>query len=198
MAVGLPANGSGADHLFLTEVLRASATRPGVEACIQCGTCGGSCPSAAAMDHTPRLLFALVRAGMRDEALRSNTPWMCLSCYFCTVRCPHVHPHPGRDVRHQVDCHARGRGRRAHGRGLLDDVRAQHPPLRAQLRDGPRGPALPAPPPHAPARPDRHGPEHGRPRADGFHASSHQAHRRIARNPRACCTACETQTEARA
>ena len=41
-----------------------------------------------AMDHTPRGLFALIRAGERDEVLRSNTPWMCLSCYHCVVRCP--------------------------------------------------------------------------------------------------------------
>jgi len=84
----LPEAGAGTDRRFLNEVLRASATSPGLEACIQCGTCGGSCPSGSAMEHTPRALFALVRAGMRDEALKSNTPWMCLSCYFCTVRCP--------------------------------------------------------------------------------------------------------------
>jgi Fe-S oxidoreductase len=40
------------------------------------------------MDHTPRGLFALIRAGKRDEVIRSNTPWMCLSCYHCVVRCP--------------------------------------------------------------------------------------------------------------
>jgi heterodisulfide reductase subunit C len=40
------------------------------------------------MDHTPRALFAMLRAGMREEVLRSNTPWMCVSCYYCTVRCP--------------------------------------------------------------------------------------------------------------
>jgi Fe-S oxidoreductase len=40
------------------------------------------------MDHTPRALFALIRAGERDEVIASNTPWMCLSCYHCTVRCP--------------------------------------------------------------------------------------------------------------
>ncbi len=56
--------------------------------CIQCGTCGGSCPSAADMDHTPRMLFAMIRAGMRDAVLASNTPWMCVSCHFCVVRCP--------------------------------------------------------------------------------------------------------------
>jgi heterodisulfide reductase subunit C len=56
--------------------------------CLQCGTCGGSCPSGADMDSTPRRLFALLMAGMDDEVLESNTPWHCVSCYYCTVRCP--------------------------------------------------------------------------------------------------------------
>jgi heterodisulfide reductase subunit C len=34
------------------------------------------------------MLFAMIRAGMRDEALSSNTPWICVSCYHCVVRCP--------------------------------------------------------------------------------------------------------------
>jgi heterodisulfide reductase subunit C len=59
-----------------------------LEMCIQCGTCGGSCPSAGAMDHTPRAIFAMLKEGMRDEVLKSNTPWMCVSCYYCMVRCP--------------------------------------------------------------------------------------------------------------
>jgi heterodisulfide reductase subunit C len=59
-----------------------------LEMCIQCGTCGGSCPVAMDMDHTPRMLFAMLRAGMREEVLRSNTPWICVSCYHCVVRCP--------------------------------------------------------------------------------------------------------------
>ncbi len=82
------AQGNRKSKRFLDEVTAVAATNPGLEACIQCGTCGGSCPSAADMDHTPRALFALTLAGLRDEALRSNTPWMCLSCYFCAVRCP--------------------------------------------------------------------------------------------------------------
>jgi heterodisulfide reductase subunit C len=73
---------------FLEEVSAATAGVARLEMCIQCGTCGGSCPSAADMDHTPRMLFAMVRAGMREEALKSNTPWICVSCYHCVVRCP--------------------------------------------------------------------------------------------------------------
>lgn len=68
-----------------------AALTPGIsrlDMCIQCGTCGGSCPSAAAMDHTPRMLFAMLRAGMREAVLQSNTFWMCVSCYHCVVRCP--------------------------------------------------------------------------------------------------------------
>jgi heterodisulfide reductase subunit C len=73
---------------FLEEVSARTAGVSRLEMCIQCGTCGGSCPSAADMDHTPRLLFAMIRAGFREEALRSNTPWICVSCYHCVVRCP--------------------------------------------------------------------------------------------------------------
>jgi heterodisulfide reductase subunit C len=40
------------------------------------------------MDHGPQRLFAMVRAGMRDAVLRSNTPWMCIACQTCVVRCP--------------------------------------------------------------------------------------------------------------
>ncbi len=73
---------------FQDEVRAQTAGNSRLEMCIQCGTCGGSCPSASAMDHTPRALFALIRAGMREEVFRSNTPWMCVSCYHCYVWCP--------------------------------------------------------------------------------------------------------------
>jgi len=68
------------------ETLTPGDSRLGM--CIQCGTCGGSCPSGQDMDHTPRQLFAMLRAGMEDAVLDSNTPWFCVSCYLCTVRCP--------------------------------------------------------------------------------------------------------------
>jgi len=76
------------DLSLLSEVSQATAGVSRLEMCIQCGTCGGSCPSAADMDHTPRMLFAMLRAGMRDEVLQSSTPWVCVSCYHCVVRCP--------------------------------------------------------------------------------------------------------------
>jgi heterodisulfide reductase subunit C len=76
------------DLTLLDEVSARTAGVSRLEMCIQCGTCGGSCPSAADMDHTPRMLFAMLRAGMREDALKSNTPWICVSCYHCVVRCP--------------------------------------------------------------------------------------------------------------
>jgi heterodisulfide reductase subunit C len=76
------------DLSLLDEVSSRTAGVSRLEMCIQCGSCGGSCPSAAAMDHTPRTIFAMLRAGMREDALRSNTFWMCVSCYHCVVRCP--------------------------------------------------------------------------------------------------------------
>ncbi len=73
---------------FQSEVI---AKTPGGEAlltCLQCGTCGGSCPSGPDMDHSPRKIFAMIEAGMKEEVLQSNTPWYCVSCYYCMVRCP--------------------------------------------------------------------------------------------------------------
>jgi len=72
---------------FVKEV----AATPGGEhilSCIQCGVCTGSCPMASQMEYPPRKIIALIRAGMRDEVLSSNSMWFCLSCYLCTVRCP--------------------------------------------------------------------------------------------------------------
>jgi heterodisulfide reductase subunit C len=56
--------------------------------CIQCGTCSGACPLSIYMDYSPRQVMALVRADFKNEVLRSNTIWLCASCYSCTVECP--------------------------------------------------------------------------------------------------------------
>ncbi len=59
-----------------------------VNACIQCGTCSGSCAFSYKMQQTPRKLMAMIRAGMRDDVLASDTFWYCTSCYYCSARCP--------------------------------------------------------------------------------------------------------------
>jgi heterodisulfide reductase subunit C len=72
---------------FLQEVL-SSPGGEGVRLCIQCGVCSSSCPNIANMDYSPRKTIALIRAERQAEVLASNSPWICASCYMCTVRCP--------------------------------------------------------------------------------------------------------------
>jgi len=56
--------------------------------CIQCGTCSASCPTAYAMDHSPRQLWRMVQLGLVEEILTSRTFWLCTVCKSCQVRCP--------------------------------------------------------------------------------------------------------------
>jgi len=73
---------------FREQVIAATPGGERLRDCIQCGTCGGSCPNGADMESTPRRLFALIAAGEREQVLGSNTMWHCVSCYLCTSRCP--------------------------------------------------------------------------------------------------------------
>jgi heterodisulfide reductase subunit C len=59
-----------------------------VSACIQCGTCTGSCPNAFAMDLTPRQLWYNILMGEKDTIFHSKTFSLCSACYYCTLRCP--------------------------------------------------------------------------------------------------------------
>ncbi len=56
--------------------------------CMQCGTCTSSCPTAYAMDYTPRQLWQMMRLGMAEEVVNSQTFWLCTACKSCQVRCP--------------------------------------------------------------------------------------------------------------
>ena len=76
------------DMMSFVEEVAATSGGESIHACIQCGVCTGSCPVASEMEHPPRKIIALIRAGMRDEVLSSSSMWHCLSCYMCTVRCP--------------------------------------------------------------------------------------------------------------
>lgn len=72
---------------FLDEVKNVPGGEKIVD-CIQCGTCSGSCPTSYLMEDSPRSLFCKIRAGLRDEVLKSPDIWLCTSCYMCYVRCP--------------------------------------------------------------------------------------------------------------
>ncbi len=59
-----------------------------VLACMQCGTCSGSCASSFAMDLTPRQLWRLAQLGDMESIFESQTFYLCSACYTCTLRCP--------------------------------------------------------------------------------------------------------------
>jgi heterodisulfide reductase subunit C len=63
-------------------------SRQNILDCYQCGKCSAGCPTAYAMDLTPRQLMRGIQLGLKDEVLGSTTIWLCLSCQTCSVRCP--------------------------------------------------------------------------------------------------------------
>ncbi|MHB1528457.1 MAG: 4Fe-4S dicluster domain-containing protein [Acidiferrobacteraceae bacterium] len=77
---------------FLKEVEANVEEGDWVKMCMQCGVCSGSCPFGPDWEHPPQEIFMMIRAGKRDEVLRSESMWMCTSCYNCIVRCPRELP----------------------------------------------------------------------------------------------------------
>lgn len=56
--------------------------------CYQCGRCTAGCPVAYRMDLGPRRVMRSLQLGLKDEAIRSNSIWFCVSCQTCSARCP--------------------------------------------------------------------------------------------------------------
>lgn len=56
-------------------------------ACNQCGKCSAGCPVVGVMDILPSQILRMTQLGMED-ALDSNTIWICASCLTCVARCP--------------------------------------------------------------------------------------------------------------
>lgn len=75
------------DNSFAKEIYSLENGRY-AQICMQCGMCAVSCATHDIMDYSPRRLFNLVRAGKKEEVMRSNTMWMCTACCMCKVRCP--------------------------------------------------------------------------------------------------------------
>jgi heterodisulfide reductase subunit C len=59
-----------------------------VDACYQCRKCTNGCPLTFAMDLLPDRVIRLALLGQAEEALASQTIWVCSSCETCTTRCP--------------------------------------------------------------------------------------------------------------
>ncbi len=56
--------------------------------CLQCATCSGACPFGYLMDYPPGRMISYLRADLFDQVLKSDTVWLCVSCYACTQVCP--------------------------------------------------------------------------------------------------------------
>jgi Fe-S oxidoreductase len=77
------------------EVLEALLERPEgrrLLTCIQCGLCAATCPYGDVMDHTPRSIINLLRAGAFDEILAGDGLLNCVTCYACWAKCPRKIP----------------------------------------------------------------------------------------------------------
>ena len=80
------------DPSFAKEVFENVDFGDEIKMCMQCGVCAASCPLSLQMDHSPRQIFTLIRAGKREEVLGSQAIMLCTSCYSCEVRCPRKIP----------------------------------------------------------------------------------------------------------
>lgn len=77
----------GFDPNFREEVSRLPGGE-NVSRCFLCAACTASCPVSFQMDPKPHQIMKMIHLGMRKEVLSSPTPWLCATCYTCTVRCP--------------------------------------------------------------------------------------------------------------
>ncbi|MFW9908168.1 MAG: 4Fe-4S dicluster domain-containing protein [Candidatus Thorarchaeota archaeon] len=78
-------------HIPNSTFSREVASVPGGEAinkCIQCGICTASCMVARASEkYRPRKLIQKILIGKREEVLRSEQPWFCMTCRMCEQNC---------------------------------------------------------------------------------------------------------------
>ena len=61
---------------------------PYLNRCYQCSMCSDGCPVAYVMDYYPNQIIHMVRLGLKDIVLQSDTIWLCASCETCATRCP--------------------------------------------------------------------------------------------------------------
>ncbi len=81
-------DGDKISQKFMDKVIAEGGENAAIASCMQCGTCSGGCTNIERMDISPRKLILLLQRGEWETILKSNTLWLCTSCYTCTSRCP--------------------------------------------------------------------------------------------------------------
>jgi len=87
MASTMPVLAGDTPTLTLDNLLESPRGRD-LQSCIQCGICAGTCPYGDAMDFPPRRIIGMLRAGMIEEVLTSDSLLHCVTCYACMAKCP--------------------------------------------------------------------------------------------------------------
>lgn len=70
---------------FLERIEKIS--KQDIRTCYQCAKCTAGCPVASFMDIPPHRINKYVILG-REDIMKSNSAWICSTCYTCGTRCP--------------------------------------------------------------------------------------------------------------
>lgn len=63
-------------------------SKQNISLCYQCKKCAAGCPVSGLMQHRNYEVLRLIQLDQKDSVLKSNSPWMCISCKACSSRCP--------------------------------------------------------------------------------------------------------------
>jgi len=76
------------DHKFKYELVKLPGSEK-ILRCFQCGICTSDCPITRYNgSYHPRILIRMASIGLKTRVLKSDTLWLCASCFTCTDRCP--------------------------------------------------------------------------------------------------------------
>lgn len=59
-----------------------------VKKCMRCGKCTATCPNYDEMEYHPHEFVNMVENDKIDVLMKSESLYMCLSCFACVERCP--------------------------------------------------------------------------------------------------------------